>query len=49
MFWPGLKPQQVRIVYEALCQMTPKPQDEKERERLREWFEHEVIANKREE
>jgi hypothetical protein len=45
-FWqPFLKPQQTRIIYEALTQMTPKPQDEKEREELREWFEAEVEAN----
>lgn len=47
MFWPGLKPHQTRIIW-ILLEGEPLDQsDEKERENLREWFEHEVKANER--
>lgn len=45
-FWqPFLKPHQTRIIFEALEQMNPKPEDESEHEKLYEWFEAEVKAN----
>ena len=49
MFWPCLKPHQTRIIWLLLEGKPLRPEDEKERESLREWFEHEVKANTREE
>ena len=45
MFWPGLKPHQTRIIWMLLAGKQLPTEDEKERENLREWFEHEVDAN----
>lgn len=45
MFWTGLKPHQTRILWLLLEGKPLRPEDEVERERLREWFESEVQAN----
>ena len=49
MFWPGLKPHQVRIIWLLLEGKDVPASDALEREKLREGFSHEVNANTREE
>lgn len=45
MFSPFLKPNQTRIIWLLLEGKPLRPEDENERENLREWFEAEVEAN----
>lgn len=45
MWWLCLRPHHTRIIFEALTQMEPKPEDKEERKKLCELFEAEVNAN----
>ena len=49
MFWPGLNKVQVRIIWLLLEGKEVPVSDALERDKLREWFEHEAKANTREE
>jgi hypothetical protein len=47
MWWPGLKPHQVRILWLLLEGKEVPVSDALEKEKLREWFEAEVNAKTR--